>query len=324
MRRLFVLGALFAAAACAPVREPLEVDWTFGGKSCVDAGVAKIQIDMDGQVLTPNVYTCDEAGQGVALGDFLTGVYRVTVTGFDADGNTVYQTTQDIQVKRGGSNVVRVDAAPVTGTATLDWTFGGKSCAAAGVTAVEISVDGTVITTAPGFPCSNPNASGQVVDGSTIGPLSAGSHTFSLAADGSDGTHYAVDNVTANVAVGQDTPVQVDLPVATPTTASADVRWLFEPGDKNCAAAGVDTIHVIFDPQSNGTGGTEVATIACAGMGGVPVTESNIVDVPDGNHSFAIRGTHGNTLLYYTHAPVTTLFTAPFTTIVDVQAQPTP
>src|SRR5262249_35803002 len=129
------------------------------------------------------------------------GSYTVTVTGFDADGNVIYQTTQPINVRHGVNNVFTIDAAPTTGTATLHWTFGGRSCAAAGVTAVQISVDNAVITDTGGFPCTNPGPSGMV-DGSTIGPLSPGSHTFGLAAHGSNGAYYAAENVVISVTVG--------------------------------------------------------------------------------------------------------------------------
>src|SRR5438552_7970963 len=226
MRRLLLLAAgLVAATACAPTRVPVEVDWTFGGKSCADAGVATIQIDMDGEVLSPNQFTCSQPVTGVNLAAFLIGPYTVTVTGFDADGNVIYQTTQGIQVRNSrDTNVFVIDAAPTTGTATLHWTFGGKSCAAAGVSGVQISVDDKVITDAGGFPCSNPNDAGVLVDGSTIGPLSPGNHTFALAAHGSNGAYYAVDNVAISVVAGADTAVSVNVPVATASTASADVR----------------------------------------------------------------------------------------------------
>src|SRR5438874_1297151 len=216
MRRLLLLAAgLVAATACAPTRVPVEVDWTFGGKSCADAGVATIQIDMDGELLDPNRFACDQAGTGVKLGAFLVGPYSVTVTGFDADGNVIYQTTQTIQVRNSReTNVFTIDAAP------------------------------------------------------------------------------------------------------------AEVRWTFASG-KTCADVGVDHIYVYFDPPASGSWGKSVADTACAGIGG-PVTEMQIVDVPDGQHSFAIQGTRGGQLTYYTHHPVQTLFTAPFTTAVDVTAEGLP
>ena len=54
------------------------------------------------------------------------------------------------------------------------------------------------------------------------------------------------------------------------------------------------------------------------------MSEIQIVDVPEGSHSFAIRGTRSNQILYYTHHPVSTVFGAPFTSAVDVTAEPQP
>ena len=324
MRRLLIAAAL-AAAACGPTRSwvPLEVDWTFGGKDCLSAGVAKIQIDIANETLTPNQFTCAEAGQGASLGDFLAGPYSATVTGFDSGGNIVYQSTRTLSVRPTGPNVITFDAAPTTGTASLRWTFAGKTCDAAGVATVSVSLDNQVITDAqghPDLPCKD-----GTVQGSTIGPLSPGSHTFALAAK-SASSDYAAANVNITVAAGQDTLVPVDLALtaSAPPKASAEVRWNFQPGARTCAAVGADHIYVVYDPAADGSGGTMVADTACAGMGG-PVTELQIVDIPDGFHSFAIRATKANTLVFYTHHPgAPTLFSAPFTTAVDVTAEATP
>lgn len=325
MRRLVVLAVtLAAAAACAPTRVPVEIDWTFGGQFCDQAGVTTIQIDIDGEVLDRNQFTCgapDHASQGVGIGDFLTGPYRVTITGLDADGNVIYQGTQTIQVHGGQNNVFTIDAAPTTGTATLHWTWGGRSCAAAGVTSVQISVDDQVITGQAGFPCTSSGPNGAPIDGTTIGPLGPGNHTVGLAANGSGNTYYAVEGATVSVTVGQDSAYDIDVPAATPTTASADVRWTFSTTSAtglNCSQVGVDHIYLYFD-----NGAAPIADTACTGISG-PVSEMSIVDVPDGQHTFAIHGTRGGQLVYYTHHPVQTLFQAPFTTAVDVTAEPTP
>ncbi len=323
MRRLMLTAVLFAAAACVPYNrwEDVEVDWTFGGKSCADAGVASIQVDIAGEILTPNKFTCQEASLGADLGQFLTGPYSMTVTGFDSSDNVVFQTTQVIQVRGIGRNVIAFDAAATTGTATLHWTFGGKSCDAAGVSTVRVSVDNQVITDAqnnPALPCK-----GAALDGTTIGPLTPGPHSFALAAHGTS-AEYALPSLNVNVAEGQDTLATADLQAATPTTASADVRWTFSPGSKSCADVGADHLYIVFDPHADGSGGTVVADSACAGLGGAPVTEIQIVDVPDGYHSFAVRATKANQLVDYTHQPVTTLFTAPFTSAVDVTLEPLP
>ena len=321
MRRLLLAALL--AAACGPYDRwaPLEVDWTFGGKSCADAGVAEIQIDIDGETLSPNRFTCQEAGQGVDLGTFYTGPYTVTVTGFDSANNIIFQTTQVIDVRAVGLNQIPIDAAPTTGDATIHWTFAGKGCDAAGVSTVRVSVDGQVLTDAqnnPDLPCK-----GATLEGTVVGPLSPGSHDFSFAAHGTS-ADYALASFPVTVIAGQDTAANADLAVATPTTASADVRWTFMPGSKTCADVGADHLYIVMDPRSDGSGGTGVADTACAGVGGMPVTEIQIGGVPDGNHSFAVRATKQNSLVYYTHAPVTTLFTAPFTTTVNVTLEALP
>jgi hypothetical protein len=327
MRRV-TFAVLLLAAACGPYRPsvPVELDWTFGGQPCDKAGVAKMQIDIDGEVLTPNQFVCapgspGDASQGVDLGQFITGPYTATVTGFDSAGNIIYLSTRVVQVRDIGKNVIPFDATPTTGTASLHWTFAGKSCDAAGVSTVRVSVDGQVIADAqsnPALPCK-----GATFEGTIIGPLSPGSHTFALAAHGS-GADYALSNLNATVAVGVDTPVTADLQTATPTTASAEVRWNFQPGGKTCADVGADHLYIVFDPHADGSAGTVVADTACAGLGGAPVTELQIVDVPDGNHSFAVRATKQSQLIAYTHHPVATLFTAPFTTAVDVTLEALP
>jgi hypothetical protein len=321
MRRVAAL-VLIATAACYSTRQwaPVEVDWTFGGQTCADAGVDTIRIDVNGENLTQNQFTCAEAGKGVDLGQFLTGPYTMTVTGLDSVGNVIFQTTTVVHVVN-GSNVIVIDAAPTTGSATLRWSFAGQTCDGAGVATVRISVDGQVITDLnnnPDLPCK-----GTSFEGTTIAPLEPGGHTFSLAAHGAS-HDYAADNVSVTVAVGQDTNVPIDLAAAAPTTASADVRFSFQPGNLNCAQIGADQVFVVFDPAPNGSGGTVVASLNCIGVGGVPVTESEIVNVPDGNHLFAIRATRQNQIIAYTHHPVQTLFSAPFTTTVDVTAEPLP
>ena len=323
MRRLLFAALIASAAACGPTRQwvSLEVDWTFGGHDCATAGVATIQVDIDGEVLTPNQFTCTEANQGASLGQFITGPYNLTVTGYDSANNLVFQSTRTIQVLPGRDNVIQFDAAPTTGDTAITWTFGGQTCAAAGVATVNVSLDDQVITDAnnnPNLPCHSSGA-----DGTTIGPLSPGSHTLQLAARGNSGD-YAAGPINFTVTVGQVTPQQIDLAAAQPTTASADVRWNFQPGGGTCATVGADHLYIYFDPAGDGSGGTQVADTPCIGVGNAPVTELQIVDVPNGNHSFAVRATRGNTLIAYTHHPVTTLFTAPFTTAVNLTVEPTP
>lgn len=319
MRRLLAL-ALFAATACGPTREEVVVNWTFGSQPCAAAGVATIQVDIAGQVLTPNQFTCAQASVGADLGAYLPGTYQITVTGLDGAGTAIYQTTQNIVV-RGNRNVFTIDAVSTSGSANIAWTFGGKSCAAAGVTVVNVNVDGQPLTDAQNnknLPCSQNN-----LDGLSVAPLLPGQHSFDFAAYGASNSYYARSGVTLTVNQGQDTSVSVDVPAATPTTAGADVSWTFS-GSKTCAQVGVDHVYVVLDPAANGSGGTAVGDTACAGMGGAPVTGMSINGIASGQHSFAVRGAQQNTLLYYTHQPVSTQFFAGLVTRVAVDAQPTP
>jgi hypothetical protein len=156
-----------------------------------------------------------------------------------------------------------------------------------------------------------------------VSPLSPGPHSFDLVGKVSGTIKFALNGLSVSVVAGQDTPASPNLLPAASTTASADVNWTFASG-QNCSQVGVDHIFVVFDPASDGSAGRVVADTPCAGMGGAPVSEIVIVDVPDGSHSFAVRGTHQSNLTYYTHHPQPTLFQKPFTTKVTVTAESIP
>jgi hypothetical protein len=300
MRRLLLVAAL-AAAACGPVYQDVEVHWTFAGQPCSAAGVATIQIGLDGEVLIPDRYTCAEAGLGVALGRFLSGPYQLTIRGFGDSGGVLYQTTQRIMVQRGGANIIPVDVPKATGSVTVRWTFDGKSCAAADVTAVNISVDNKVITddlNNADLPCV---WSGR--EGVTIDPLTPGPHTFDFVARTRAGGRFALYGLSLTVAAGQDTPASLNLRPAAPTSASANLTWAF--AGKSCAAANVDTVQIFFDPRPDGSGGVDSGKVPCNNMG----TDGAAVEgVPEGWHSFAITGIRAGRIVYFTHRPPSTLF----------------
>lgn len=325
MRRLLILGLLSLAAACGPSRAEVEVDWTFGGLSCVDAGVDRIEFSIAGEVLSPDHFSCTQATVGASLGSFLNGNYQLTVSGFDAAGNLVYQTTQTIQVRGTRTNVFPVDlpqVAQVTGDVTLHWTFGGKSCAAAGIAVVHVSVDNQVITdgnNSPDLPCASAG-----VDGTTITPLSQGQHSFDLVGvDSAGNAKYALNGFLVTVAAGQNTIASPDLAPAAPTTASANLTWTFD--GKSCAAATVDHVTIFVDPDAAGNGGTNAGTVPCNTSG----TDGASVDgLTRGTHSFAIQGIHtaldGAHLLYRTHNPPSRFFEIGLITDLSVSAESPP
>jgi hypothetical protein len=189
-----------ATAACEPARREVQVNWTFGGGSCSAASVATIEIDIDGEYLSPNQFSCSDATgnltTGADLGRFLAGGYYVTVTGFAASGNPTYQTSQQIFVHENQSpNVFAIDVQPYVSTGNgqgdliLLWTFGGASCSAAGVSSVNVSIDGTAVTdfrNDPALPCND-----RGTDGVEIGPIPSGSHAVTIGATSTSGVVYS-------------------------------------------------------------------------------------------------------------------------------------
>jgi hypothetical protein len=326
MRRLLMVGMLsLAAAACGPSRAEVEVDWTFGGLSCANAGVETIQFAIAGEVLSPDHFSCAQAGTGASLGSFLDGNYQLTVSGFDANGNLLYQTTQTIQVRGSRLNRFPVDlpqVAQVTGDVTLHWTFGGKSCAAAGIQVVHVSVDNQVITGANNsadLPCTSAG-----IDGTTITPLSQGQHSFDIVGvDGTGNSKFALNGFLVSVVAGQNTIASPDLPPAAPTTASANLTWTFD--GKSCAAATVDHVQIFVDPDASGNGGVSAGTVPCNTAG----TDGAAVDgLTRGTHSFAIQGIRtlvdGPHLIYRTHNPPSRFFEIGLITDVAVSAESPP
>lgn len=319
MSRLAIVAVIAAAAAaCGPVREDLEVDWTFGGKDCAAAGVNTVQVDIQGELLDPNQFACvagNQVNTGAYLGRFLTGHYTLTLQGFDSTGALAYKTTQDIVVGR-ASTQVPVDATSVrqTGSATFLWTFDGKTCAQAGNPIINASVDNQVLADENNnadLPCTQAG-----LDKIRVEPLSAGTHSFDFVAKVNGTPKYALNGVTVTVAANQDAQKSINLTPAAPTTASANLTWSF--AGQSCAAANVDHVQIFFDPASNGSGGTDTGTVPCSTSG---VDGASIEDVPEGFHTFAILGLRAGHIVYYTHQPPGTIFRAGLISDLFVPAQ---
>jgi|GEM_PF-1485708 len=337
LRTLTLLASLAAAglagAGCGPVREPLEVDWTFAGKSCAQAGVETIVVGLSNEVLTPNQFTCQQNGQmtvGAALGSYLTGPYTLTVTGSDANNTAIYQGSTTVTVHSGGANLFAYDVpaiAPTStggGSATLRWTFGGKGCAASGVTDVRVALDGQALTDANNnadLPCSQP-VNGTNVDGISVSPLSAGSHTFDISGFVGSTQKFQLTGLTVTVADGQDTSLTPDVPAATANVTTAALSWSF--AGMSCAEADVTMVHVFVDPDASGNGGTDAGLVPCTNSGadGVPVSP-----LTPGTHTFAVSGIRhtasSDQLVYLTMHPASGPFQSGFTTAVSVVADAT-
>ena len=324
MRRILMVPLVAAALACGPSRSEVVVYWTFGGLSCADAGVATIQVDVAGEVLSPNQFTCAQAGQGASLGRYLHGDYQLTVSGFDASAALIYQVTQTLNVRGGQDNTFNVDATPVASTSgdvTLHWTFSGKSCAQAGITVMHVSVDGLVLTDVNGkadLPCSQGG-----VDGTTVSPLAPGQHSFDLVGVDSGGTaRYALNGYNATAVAGQNAVYAPNLAPAAPTTASANLTWTFS--GQSCATANIDHVTILVDPNADGTQGPQTANAGTVPCNAAGTDGASVEGMGPGIHSFAILGSRSGTLLYRTHSPPSSFFAVGLITNVVVSAEPLP
>src|ERR1700682_5741939 len=194
---LMAILALAAAACGSPTRGDLTVLWTFnGGHSGAEVGVASIQVDVAGEVLSPNTFACS-SGNGASLGRYFVGPYTVTLTGLDSGGAILYQQSQTVQVVAAGTTVTIDVGGARVGSATLHWSFGGSSCAASGVSVVHVSVDGQVIADAANnadLPCTQAG-----VDGVAIAPLTPGPHSFDLTGYVSGRIAYALQGAQITV-----------------------------------------------------------------------------------------------------------------------------
>src|SRR6267142_617873 len=135
-------------------------------------------------------------------------------------------------------------------------------------------------------------------------------------------THQIIQSVV--VGSGRRETFAIDVPRVAPTsTASANITWTFN--GQGCAAANVDHVTIMVDPDSTGAGGINAGTVACSTMG----TEGAFVEpLTPGPHSFAILGlrtlSDGAHLLYRTHNPPNYFFQAGLITDVVVSAESPP
>jgi hypothetical protein len=312
-------AALLAAAALAtacgvPVRAPVEVDWTFAGKGCADAGVATIRFAVAGEVVSPDTYTCAEANKGVNIGSYLLGFYQITVQGLDSLGTLAFEKTANVEV-RNTNNLFLIDADAVAsnpngdGTLTLLWQFNGQTCAQSGVTTVHVKLDGQAVTDGannPDLPCS---ASGT--DGTSISSVSPGSHTIDLVGLKGSQLAYSLMGVSAAVQANADTRLTPNLLPSSSSGTSAYIHWTF--AQLSCADAKVDSVRVFVDGQQQSPDYPCSASGADAGT--VPIASS-------GNHTLTLQAirTAGNALVYATTQGTTAAFSTGLTTQVLIDA----
>lgn len=257
---LLGLAALAVAGCGDPKRGEVLVHWTFAGQNCQQAGVHIIQVDVQGEVLTPNQFFCIDSQNnmrvGADIGAYFFGTYNLTVTGLDVDGTTtIYQAAQSFTVNASSIDVnIDLQRLPSTvATADVSWDpiatnnlggfalgfNGAMTCADAEVDVVRIFVDpnpdGTGGTSAGDVPCRDTSG----VEGALVAPLTAGNHSFSISGfrNTSSGLQlvYQTTHPPSNpFQIGATTNVDVTADAVGVAFGAATLQWDFSGAGAAC------------------------------------------------------------------------------------------
>ncbi len=189
----------------------LSFEWSFGDASaplgCAAAGVSYVEVLIDG--LPQPLGNCKDPATGIAgatVSGLGAGTHDWEIRGEGADQTILYDGSGQTDVGVGDTivQVVLPAAPPGTGTPpslTFLWSFGGRSCAGAGVAQVHVAIPDAV--TGADVDASVPCAGSNGVDGVTVGGFAAGSYGYTLTAEGADGGYAATGTVT----IGSASPV---------------------------------------------------------------------------------------------------------------------
>ncbi|MFN0061960.1 MAG: hypothetical protein ACKVPX_05535 [Myxococcaceae bacterium] len=237
------------------LRAPGDVTftWSFVNGYCEDRPeVRDVRVVIPGQVLENNgVFPCNVNGYpGIRLYDFDGGGYSYTVEAHGWNGALLYSANGGFVVD--GSVSVNVDLMPfgvAPSYAYLYWSFppnaasSNPSCAQAGITFVDVTIDGDTLR----YTCE----AGQVAEGALTDYLNPGLHNIDLVAVDLDGYPYYAAQSTLTTLRNQ--PVSADYALDW-AVGGAAVRAQLYLGSRpvSCASAGYPTLAVNFaDAQGN-------------------------------------------------------------------------
>ncbi len=108
-------------------RGSLTIEYTFGGRSCFDAGVDRIFVDVSGTRDGDSFsLTCAEYDYGVTIDHLREGSYDVYIEGKDVDGNVLFESRDRVSVVAYAHQTYVIDVDNETGSLTIYWTFDGS------------------------------------------------------------------------------------------------------------------------------------------------------------------------------------------------------
>ncbi len=215
--------------------------WTYGlNQACEQAGVAWVEIQLNGNTI--GLFPCrDPSGvEGATIPAPPLTQASYTISGYNAAGSLVLAQASGATPYADGPTSVPIDLSFNDGGPSdlvLSWTFGGQSCAQAGVTQVQVTL---VDPNEPALDVNGPAACSPAgVQGVTLQGYGHGQYPLTLSASGSDGGYQAGGSISANGL--SDSVAQVDLLPSSDQT-SGDVLVKFDFGGEGCLAAGLDSV----------------------------------------------------------------------------------
>ncbi|MCE9667399.1 hypothetical protein LY474_06185 [Myxococcus stipitatus] len=255
--------------------------WTFDGYRCAeDRDIKGVNITIPGERLANGgQYPCSANGfDGIVLHDFNPGVYSYNLEAVGYADEILYEASGTFTVN--GDSTVDIDLIPVgvpTSYAYVSWLFPGNiSCGAAGVTTVEVRVDGGEWAA---FDCRD-GQNGEDVRSPYLDP---GSHYLELVATDSAGRELYVHTGTLTTTYGKPSSYTATL---RPTSSGGFLTWDFQ--DKvssdvrqSCGGAGVTRVKAVID------GGNEANFDCSAGNAGGRVS---LPSLQPGTHDIQLFG----------------------------------
>lgn len=194
--------------ACGEDVPPLEngsmaLTWQVSPRGCDAAGVRDVSVTLDGPERLVDSFDCDS--EGAEIRNLTPGTYRVSLDGFDVDGQVIFESeAESVVVHADGiarTPHLRLTAKPAT--LAIGWRFeNGKVCGANGISTIDVRVFDKADYEIGGaqFDCNS--GAGE------IGGFTAGTYVVEAVAVSDDGPIY---QGLANTAVDRGQVVDVEV-----------------------------------------------------------------------------------------------------------------
>lgn len=231
--------------------------WSFpvGNGRCLDVPEVKnVRITIPGETLhNGGFYACNTASvDGITLHDFVPGSYSYTVEALDYSDNVLFRSSGSFVVN--GNVRVNTTLTPTGSPSSysyISWRFppnsvsGNPNCNQAGVTRVDVSIDGGAWQQ---FDC----AAGSSVVGNAVQSayLEPGTHSIQFIGVGSDGKPYYY--ASGSLSSQSGSPAHNDYSLW--AVGGMSLRWELLDGStfRTCAEAGVTQVVINLENVDTG------------------------------------------------------------------------